>query len=100
VARDLVLPRHDVADLTGKKYKVQATTMQPVGVLVDQICDQLGNKFDRSSCTLLNGKQQLDLNLPIRFANLPKGVVLKLESGASLPIAHAFAHSLLELLHH
>lgn len=68
----------------GKRYRVSATPMQTLQVLVDQVAAQLQPAPPNSDgfALLLNGKPT-DLGTPVRFANLHPSAKLEITTGRS-----------------
>ena len=60
---------------------MKVTPMQPLSSIVDHVAKMNGLKLDAAACTLLHKGKALDLATPIRFANLPSGVTLELQTG-------------------
>lgn len=58
--------------------------MQRLSQVLDALGDQINHKLDATSCKLLYNRKQLDLTLPVRFANIPSGSTLELQSGGLL----------------
>lgn len=63
---------------------MKLTPMQRLSQAVDAVGDQINHKLDVTSCKLLYNKKELDLTLPVRFANIPSGTTLELHSGGLL----------------
>ena len=53
--------------------------MQPLSAVVDQAREKL--KLSGTACTLKYGSTILDLTLPLRFASIPAGAKLELDTG-------------------
>eukprot|EP00192_Tetraselmis_astigmatica_P011428 CAMPEP_0117649282 /NCGR_PEP_ID=MMETSP0804-20121206/883_1 /TAXON_ID=1074897 /ORGANISM="Tetraselmis astigmatica, Strain CCMP880" /LENGTH=374 /DNA_ID=CAMNT_0005454997 /DNA_START=248 /DNA_END=1372 /DNA_ORIENTATION=- len=62
----------------GARYAVKVMPMMPLSAVVEDACRQAGIQCQLSSCTLKLGKQQVDLSIPFRFANIPSGAKLEL----------------------
>ena len=57
--------------------------MQKLSQIVDALGEQIHQKLDPAACKLLHNKKELDMSLPVRFANIPPGSTLELHSGGS-----------------
>lgn len=68
----------------GQRHPVKLTPMQKLSQILDTVGEQIQQKLDPAACKLLYNKKQLDLSLPVRFANVPSGSTLELHSGGSL----------------
>ena len=66
--------------------------MQTLSQILDAVGEQIHEKLDPAACKLIYNKKQLDLSLPVRFANVPSGSTLELHSGGSLPVLSGCAH--------
>ena len=67
---------------TGRRYNVKATPMQKLQVLADQVIIQSKSKAEVTDIQLLVNGTAADLNLPLRFANLPSTAKLELRTGS------------------
>lgn len=57
--------------------------MQQLSQIVDSVGQKINQKLDAAACKLLYNTKQMDLTLPVRFANIPSGSTLELQSGAA-----------------
>lgn len=57
--------------------------MQQLSQILESVGKRINQKLDLAACKLLHNKKQLDLSLPVRFANIPSGSTLELHSGES-----------------
>lgn len=65
----------------GKKYTAKITPMQKLQVLLEQVIAQIKAPPNLSSCQLLINGKQADLNMPLRYANLPPNAKLEVTTG-------------------
>ena len=67
----------------GQRHAVKLTPMQQLSQIVDSVGQKINQKLDAAACKLLYNTKQMDLTLPVRFANIPSGSTLELQSGAA-----------------
>ncbi len=67
----------------GQRHPVKLTPMQKLSQILDTIGERTHQTLDPATCKLMYNKKQLDLSLPVRFANVPSGSTLELHSGRS-----------------
>ena len=67
----------------GQRHAVKLTPMQQLSQIVDSVGQKIDRKLDVAACKLLYNTKQIDLTLPVRFANIPSGSTLELQSGAA-----------------